>query len=149
MDVDTRFNDSSFTTNTMSLPPTIIPAKRRVRRKRRQTATAVTPPAPGAPALVAVVYVAGTSLRLTFDRAIDISAIDAGTIFVSDADVGEVLFGDGPISQPAAMSVQMGLAGFEPSTLPGVTLNAGAYTGIVAVDGGMQWAGAENVEIPF
>lgn len=116
------------------------------RRRRKGVPASMQP----ALALVAASYVANTSVRLTFDRAIDISAIVVAQISVNDADdLGLKYIGTGSATLDGPASVVVLLADNGDSTGSGTTLSAGAGNGIVAVDDGAAWAGVTGVELPF
>src|SRR5688572_11935702 len=70
------------------LPPTAYRRRRGQPRRRNPAA----PPGPAALTLVAAFYEAATVLRLTFDRAIDISAVDGNAILVFDGDAEDERF---------------------------------------------------------
>ncbi len=120
-------------------------------RKQRGKTHRVPPTPPAALSLVAAVYDEnGPSLTLTFDRAIDISALVAGAIVVHDGNiVGERFVGDGPgvLISPAVVRISLGSDGSWPGNETTFTATAG--TGIVAVDDGGTWSGVTDVETPF
>ena len=87
---------------------------------------------------------------LTFDRAINIAALDGTQITIDDAAISATLYdasGSALLLTPA--SVRMDVNAIGPSSGAGTTLNATAMTGIVAVDDGGAWAGVADVELPF
>ena len=127
--------------------PTIIPAKRRVRRKRKQDASSAPPVAL---TLVSAIYDAGAAVTLTFDRAIDISALDGSVVIVEDGVHSEFRYAGtvgATLLTPA--TVQIELAGVEEWTGPDIRLDAGTGNGIVAVDDGGTWGGVVDLELPF
>ncbi len=122
-------------------------------RKRRKPAEKKRPaPAPAATlTLVEAAYdeVAQT-IRLTFDRAIDIAGLDGTQIVVDDGAITGTRYeavGTATLDGPAA--VVIGLLELGPSEDPGTLLSAGAGTGIVAVDDGGTWSGVTDVALPF
>jgi hypothetical protein len=118
--------------------PPFITAKRRVHRKRRSDVSS----APAALVLVSGVYISAASVRLTFDRDIDISAIDTTVFIVNDNDdVGEKFEGQGPATLLDPQTVQITLVPAGGPSGSGITLTASASNGIVAVDDGGAWAG--------
>src|SRR5688500_19821617 len=109
-------------------------------RRRRRSKTA--PPSPVGPLrLVACAYQSGTYVDLTFDRPIDIAAIDGEAITADDGDAAIRFRGelDNMLVEPNV--VRIALAGFDSWLEPGVTMTATAANGIVAVGGGAAWAG--------
>jgi len=134
----------------MSIPPTIIPAKTRVRRKRRE-APPVSPPAPVALTLVSAAFNPDSpGIVLTFDRAINIDAIAPDQFQVND-DVftGSLFVGDpdGAGVGGATLSLLMDVAGVASGGQ--VLLSVSAANGIVAVNDGGTWAGITNLSLPF
>src|SRR5688500_10630426 len=123
----------------MNTPLDYIPTKRRVRRKRR-------PAAPDAPAAALTLVAASLDLSaepivlLTFDRAVDVSAVVPAAVTVANADEpGRTYAGYGVDGQPTEQSVALLLEDAGAAT-PGATLlNASAGTGIVAVGDGAAW----------
>ncbi|MDQ3440502.1 MAG: hypothetical protein M3478_09155 [Planctomycetota bacterium] len=134
-------------------PQTIyLPAKRRVRRKRKQDATSSSPVPPAALVLVAATFTAGdpSSLTLTFDRAIDIDALDGSVVLVRDGAQTEILWdatGGAVLTGPATMEIT--LTPVEGDSAPGTVLTAGPGNGIVAVDDGGTWGGVSELALPF
>ncbi len=131
----------------MHTPPTFDLAPPRVRRKRR----AIGSPGPVALMLVAAEYEESVWVRLTFDRPIDISAMNGSAITVDDGPLSGTLWvgleSPGTLIGPA--TVQIELEPYDPSTSAATVLNATAATGIVAEDDGGAWAGVTDVELPF
>jgi hypothetical protein len=90
------------------------------------------------------------TLTLTFDRAIDIEGIVGGDIIVNDADITANLYeATGPATMLSPTTVRIELIGVSESTGTGVRLSAGAANGIVAVDDGGTWGGADALALPF
>jgi hypothetical protein len=125
-----------------TLPPSIIPARRRVRRKRTRGASAT------ALTLVAATYDPGTSVTLTFDRAISAAALDASQISVYDAAGTGWYYNGTGAGAVAGNSVTVTLLENESAEGP-TRVSATALTGIVAVDDGGTWAGVTDLELPF
>src|SRR5688572_28099137 len=96
----------------MQHPPSITPAPRRVHRKRRATTAAP-------PALTLLeaefTYVGpGATLRLEFDRAIELSAFNPSQVTVQDpGGTGWAFAGTGVVDTPDAQTVvvEMGMTG--------------------------------------
>jgi hypothetical protein len=135
----------------MSPPPSNLFAKPRVRRKRRAQAAAPAPPPPVALTLVSATYDVGIpSVRLTFDRAINIGGFVGTTVVVDDdADSGLRYQGTGGAHLVGPNSVEIFLVDPTPPTGFGTTLTVTGGNGIVAVDDGGTWAGVSNLELPF
>src|SRR5688500_1238997 len=100
----------------MSLPPAILPTKRRIRRKGMRAATSTA----AALTLVAaeLVFDAGAVVRLTFDRAIDVAGLDASQVTVDDADGSAFAYvgvGAGALAGPATVVVTLEVAGIAPA----------------------------------
>lgn len=95
------------------------------------------------------IYEESLWVELTFDRAIDMNALDAAQITVDDGPfsgtlwvgVGSTLIG------PATVRIELGE--FDPSSSAETSLTAGAGTGIVAVNDGGTWAGVSGLLLPF
>jgi hypothetical protein len=129
-----------------TLPPGVIPAKPPRHRKRKSV------PASSAPAplvLVSAVYDAGAGVTLTFDRAVEIGAMDAGAITVNDGAIMGFVY-EGVVASPSGPAmVVVDLGGVEESSDPVTQLTATAANGIVAADDGGAWAGVTDLELPF
>lgn len=124
---------------------TIPPAKFRPWHRKRKPRSMV-----DSLALVAAIYEEDAWVRLTFDRAIDVSAIDASQVHVNDnPGTGWFYTGNGSINQVNATTVQIELAQDGAAMEPETFLVASASTGIVAVDDGAQWAGTSGTALPF
>jgi hypothetical protein len=101
--------------------------------------------------LVSATYVAGISIELTFDRAIDIAGLVGSQITVDDSaplNIRFVATGAASLTGPATVLIELeeGESWFGGS---GIQLNASAATGIVADDDGGTWAGVTDLELPF
>jgi hypothetical protein len=134
----------------MLLPAYPIVYRKRAARVGR--AKQANPPAPpGALTLVSATYeLAGPSVALTFDRAIDAAGLVANQIVVDDALNTQMRWrgtGAAIVLGPAAIRVNLEFV--EDIGGAGVVLTAGAGNGIVAVGDGAAWAGASDVELPF
>jgi hypothetical protein len=108
-------------------------------------------PRPSAPqlALAAAACDESPSLTLTFDRPVDVSALDVALIRVDIASLGFTYVGhDAPIVVNPT-TVQILLTGVEEYAGPGVILTAPANTGIVAAQGGAAWPGVTGLALPF
>src|SRR5687767_5650602 len=131
----------------MTNPPTITPAPRRVHRKRRAAAKA---PAAALTLLEAAFDEVAQTLRLTFDRAIDVAGLAAGQLVVSDGSMtGTQYEGAGPGTLDGPAAVVIALLELGPTEDPGTLLTAGPANGIVAIDDGGTWAGATDLPLPF
>jgi hypothetical protein len=125
------------------IPPPIF-------RKRRGRAKRATSQQPSALVLLAASYDVGTSVRLTFNRAIDIAAIDVSQIVVEDNnDLGFEFGGTGVATLDGAMTVVVMLMNIGDVSGAGNTLTVGAGNGIVASDDGGPWAGVMELALPF
>jgi hypothetical protein len=118
----------------------ITPAFRK-RRGRVKPPAAGPPPAPLT--LVSAAYFPGDpSIVLTFDRAIDIAALNPGAITVDDpAESGVLYEGGGGAALAGPTAVQMFLLEIGSASGAQILLNASAANGIVAVDDGGTWPG--------
>src|SRR4029078_5424393 len=125
--------------------PPILPAPRRKLRRRRQPTAA-----PVALTLIAAEYQAKAWVRLTFDRAIDISALDPAQVQGDDdQDSGWRLGGQGGATLVDPTTVQVPLDRIGDSSESGVHLFVSASSGIVASGGGGAWGGVGDLALPF
>jgi hypothetical protein len=100
--------------------------------------------------LVSASYDVGTSVRLTFDRAINIAGLNGLAFTVDDAaDSGNAYSGGGGGVMAGANAVDIFLVDPTPPSGAGTTLTATAANGIVAVDDGGVWAGVVGMALPF
>src|SRR4051794_26985947 len=90
-------------------------------RRRRARSAAPTPP-PVALTLVAAIYSTGAWVRLTFDRAVDIAAIEVAAITVNDDNSDEAYVGSGVATLFAPETVQVPLVISHGATGPGTEL---------------------------
>src|SRR4051812_41096573 len=94
--------------------PIMTPCTPRIRRKRRDVETTTTP---AALTLVAATYFSDPEparLRLQFDRAIDVAAMDGHAIVVQDGnDLARRFFASGPVVMinPATVEINLVSAG--------------------------------------
>ena len=125
----------------------LIPAPPLKFPRRRAKARPATPP-PAALVLVSGMYISAASIRLTFDRAIDIAAIDTTVFVVNDNDdVGEKFEGQNAATLLSLTTVEIDLVPAGGPSGSGITLTASAANGIVAADDGAAWAGV--VDFPL
>lgn len=119
--------------------------------KRKSNRPPLDPPKKAAVALnlVATTYQSGASVRLTFDRAVDLSAIHVTAVYVNDDDSDEAYTGAGTATRVSAQEVQVPLAILHGSTGPGTQLSVSGASGIVAVDDGGTWSGVSVLPLPF
>jgi hypothetical protein len=125
-----------------------LPAKRRIGRKRKSGAVQTVAPL----TLVLATYedINPSVLSLTFDRDIDVTALDWTAIVVNDQpNTGQRWQGTDEFSQPDDATVRITLIATGPATPGPLTMSASAGNGIVARDDGAAWAGASNLELPF
>ena len=100
--------------------------------------------------LVSATYDVGTSVRLTFDRAINIAGLNALAFSVDDAaDSGNAYSGGGGAILAGAASVDVFLVDPTPPVGPGTTLSVTAANGIVASGDGGTWPGVLDLPLPF
>jgi hypothetical protein len=128
--------------------PTFIP--RKPIRYRQKIAAAEAAPAV-AVALVSASYdLDDGSVILTFDRAVNASALDASAITVNDGEFAAGLFvGSGPATVINPTTIKLFLEEIGGPTVNDVELTATAASGIVAVDDGGTWAGVTALVLPF
>ena len=142
----------------------LIPRPRRHRHRRDRSLKALAtqspapapPPPPPPPPPVALTLVSATydvgipSVRLTFDRAISLAGFNGTAVVVDDAaDSGNQYQGTGGAFLVTPTTVEIFLVDPTPATGTGTTLTVTAANGIVAVDDGGTWAGAEDLSLPF
>ena len=88
-------------------------------------------------------------VTLTFDRAVDPSAMGPEVVTVFDGVNAFEYRSTADVAQPNANTVQVIALEFGEFEGTGRRLTAAAPTGIVAVDGGVAWAGVVDLELPF
>lgn len=116
--------------------------------KKKATALPMPPVEPLV--LTACDWEPGTTITLTFDRAIDIAELDGSQIQVVDGSgTGFIYVATGDAEMFDPMTIAIGLNVIEDSFDPGPRLNASATNGIVASGDGGAWAGIENAPIPL
>ena len=127
----------------LTIPPPKFRKHGRPRSKRVK--------APAALTLVAAAFNADEFyLTLTFDRAIDIAAIDVGQFHVFDGVFNNRSYvGDGTATLQGPAIVRVNVTELGATGAGSVTMSAGAENGIVAEDDGGTWAGVENLTLPF
>ena len=134
----------------MNISNTFTAAPRRISRKRKSVAAGTTP-VQGL-TLVAATYDSevGPTLRLTFDRAIDIDDLDGTQIIVDDNASLNLKFdaiGAAVLETPTRVAIT--LHEIDSSEGTGDTLSATEESGIVASDDGGTWSGVTDLELPF
>jgi len=115
-------------------------------RRKRPVQTA-----PAALELVSVTWdtEAGV-LSLQFDRAIDISGLNADAIRLKDGvTTNSVLEPYPPVTVVDETTLTMGVLDIEPYAGSDVLLNVAADNGIVAVDDGGTFPGVTDLPVPF
>ena len=121
--------------------------------RRKPLKPRVRPPSQaGPPVLVAAEFdVEFTGLvRLTFDRAIDISAIAGGQILVDDPVTTTTLYNcSASATLVSPEIVQMEVVAQEVSSGSVVSLTASPSNGIKSAGDGSAWAGVIDLELPF
>ncbi len=127
----------------MLLPaPPLYPRKRKPRPKPKRPVTALT--------LVAAAFNDfDLYVTLTFDRAIEINAMDPATILIDDDATGQLYQGAGTPTLVTANAVDVSVSSIPGTFHPGIHLTAEPSNGIAAVDDGAQWSGVTDVELPF
>jgi hypothetical protein len=117
-------------------------------RRRRRRPPAATAPTPVALTLVAAEYFDGETVWLTFDRPVDLAGIVPSAIVVNDAVTAGGKYAGYAAMLTGPTVVEVSLEFVEAISGTEIRLDVGAGTGIVAVDDGGTWAGAD-VELPF
>jgi hypothetical protein len=133
----------------MNLPTTIIPAKPRVSRKRRRQTQS--PAVAEAPVLTAAEFFTddGAYVMLTFDRAVALDDPQIGAFIVLRHPSTEAYSGNNVwLIDPNTVKVEVGVNA-DCDEGPDVVMSVASNNGIVAVDGGTEWAGATDVVLPF
>ena len=123
----------------------IIPPK----RPRARVIQLTEETAPPLLTLIGATYDPGVSVTLTFNQAIDISAVDLAAIQVTDAQFEGTNYNGLALITSTANSITVELEVIESVIGSGVTLNVSEANGIVAAGGGAAWTGADNVALPF
>jgi hypothetical protein len=87
---------------------------------------------------------------LTFDRAVNASALVVAAVTVNDGSIAPGLYGgDGPPGIESPTTISIALARLSDTPVGPVTLSASALTGLKAVDDGGTWAGVSELGLPF
>src|SRR5688500_5184900 len=121
----------------IEIPP--LRPRRGARKARRSAPSQPTPP--GEPlTLVSATYEVGTSLTLTFDRAVDVGGIVPAAFVVNDGPTGFTFVGISVFDHSGA-SVGIELTGTTEYEGPSVLLDVAGANGVVAVDDGGTFAG--------
>ena len=125
----------------LTIPPTKFRRHRRPFKKHGRAALT----------LVAAAFNADDLyLTLTFDRAINIAAIDAGQFQVFDGVFNfRSYVGDGTPTLQGPAIVRVNVTELGATGAGVVAMSAGAENGVVASDDGGTWAGATNLSLPF
>ena len=90
------------------------------------------------------------SLRLGFDRAIDIAGLVGSAITVDAGNVtGSRYVATGSATLDGPNSVVIGLVATVPSASGDTLLDAAAGNGIVAIDDGGLWNGVSELVLPY
>src|SRR3954468_15121289 len=123
--------------------------KRRVPAKKARFG----PPPPDTLTLVAATYFSDPEparLRLQFDRAIDVAAMDGHAIVVQDGDdLARRFFASGPVVMLNPATVEINLVSAGGWGDEGVFLVASPSNGIVAVGDEAAWSGVSELALPF
>lgn len=118
-------------------------------RRRKRRGVGSLPPVVVPLTLVSASYEVGTSVTLTFDRAVVVDGSDPSQVVVDDGgQTGQQWLGAGAtLDGPATVVVSL----VEGSATPAFAtlLNATAATGFVAADDGGTWAGVTELELPW
>ncbi len=121
------------------------------RHRRHRKAAKVAPPPVSGPVLVSASYdELGPVVILTFDRAIDITALDPSAFALDDG----VIAGTRYVGTDGSMLIdpqtaQVALMPVEASAAPDTRLTVSADSGIIAADASGTWAGVVNLLLPF
>ena len=99
--------------------------------------------------LTAAVYEPGTWIELSFDRPIDIGAIDGSAITIDDGDMAIRFIGVPGAVLTAPATVRIEVTGFDDWFIPGVTMTATGGNGIVAAGDSAAWSGVTDLPLPF
>jgi hypothetical protein len=122
-------------------PSNYVKSSRRVTRKKSAAALVLT---------AAAYDVSGPLVLLTFDRDIDIDAIDVGQFQVSDGELTMRRYlGTGAAEILGPQLVRVMLAEQAVITAGNVSMTVLAENGIIAVDDGGTWEGVNDLSLPF
>lgn len=128
----------------LKVPPIPFIRRRRARRSPTQ--------APAALVLQAaeMINFEPPVLRVRFDRAIDVSAIDVGQITVNyPSGPGFEYVGEEVTGAPDPETFELAMTELGSATGSQDVLNATGATGIVAVDDGGTWPGVTELLLPY
>lgn len=134
-----------------STPLDFIPRKQFPRRRRRHDVVS-SPPTPAALTLTAAdasISDDKSQVTLTFDRDVDVSAMNVTAIRVGTISTGNLYQGDGVPSVFGGQIVEIDLVAIDTYPETNVKLFADADNGIVAVDDGGTWVGTGGTTLPF
>ena len=128
----------------------VVPLIYRKRRRPGPTRRSSAPVATG-PVLLSATFGDGGEpvLALTFDRAVDVSGLAPGDLFVYQGPGGIEWGGTAVFEQPTQASVSVTMIENAEFVGSGVTLTASGGAGIVAADDDVAWAGVSGLELPF
>jgi hypothetical protein len=101
--------------------------------------------------LVSATYQSGALMVvMQFNKAIDISEFDGGELELDDGTFNHRSYVAGDAATLVnATTMQVGLASLFGDSEPGVFLTVSGDSGIVAVDGSGEWAGVNELALPF
>jgi hypothetical protein len=122
------------------------------RKPRRTVKASAGAPAPVGPlVLVSAAYdEVGFVLTLGFDRAVSLAGLDGSAIVVNDAaETGALWDATGGATLLDPVTAELQLVAVGGASGAGITLNASAANGIVAVGDAAAWAGVTDLQLPF
>jgi hypothetical protein len=136
-----------------TIMPVNIPVIPFIRRRKRRAAQLGPPPVQELILVAAEYHPEGVDVpwvRLAFDRAINIAAINPTQIMVNDpVTSGTLLMGGGSAQLIAPATVQVELGDYDPASGTQLLLSVSTTNGIVAADDASAWEGVTNLELPF
>lgn len=130
----------------------LIPVPPKFRRRRGRARPTTQPAGPAALVLQAaeMINFEPPVLRLRFDRAIDVTNLDAGQFTVNyPSGPGYKYLGDAVVGTTAPDTFDLGMYQDEAASGSQDVLDATSATGITAVDDGGTWPGVSNLILPF
>ena len=119
-----------------------------IRRRRRPASAQPSPPA--VLTLVSATYDPDVSVRLVFNKPINISQMQTKNIGVNDGQFEGKVYqgvGGGTLVNPTTVDIDLSQASGDIAT--GVHLTADGNTAITSIDGTETWAGVNFLELPF
>ena len=127
----------------------IPPPKFRKGRPPAKAKGTTTPPPPALAVVSASYDDSGPSVRIEFDRAIDMSYFDPTQLTVTDGvhNDSQYVGTDGFDLDVQVVTIYLERTGDAGGDT--ITLNATAETGIFAADDGVAWAGVTGMVLPF